>query len=35
VRYDEPGLILRFNEEKPDWRDKLDEFIQKVSLIFF
>jgi hypothetical protein len=35
VRYDQAGLVIHINEEKPDWREKLDELIQKVSLIFF
>lgn len=35
VRYDETGLVLHFNEEKPDWRERFDDLIQKLSLIFF
>lgn len=35
VRYDEAGLILHFNEEKHGWRERLDELIQKLSLLFF
>jgi hypothetical protein len=35
VRYDETGMILHINEEKPDWRERIDQLIQKLSLLFF
>lgn len=35
VRYDETGLILHINEEKPDWRERIDQLIKKLSLLFF
>jgi hypothetical protein len=35
VRYEEAGLILHFNEEKPGWRDHFDKLIQRLRLVFF